>query len=209
MRHVALSLTFNGSGYIGQPYWPELNTLINISKDVHPKLGDAKKQAAILAACEKRGLTLDDYDDLQKKAARPFYTVDGTRKGEIIIPERVIQSFINHASMTAPKAIPRVSSKGLTFIGVKVENGYLATGKTENDAKKFERFVKLEESNQRTFSSSLFIDDFTADGELHVDEEIIKADDLKKLFEYGGKFVGIGGARPQGYGRFKVTRWGE
>lgn len=208
MVKVKVSLHFNGSGYIGKPFWPELDTLINISKDVHPKLAEQKKQAAIAAACEKRGIEYPaGYNRLQELAARPFYTVDGTANGEVVIPERVLQSFINHASMASPKAIPRVSQKGLTFLGVKIQGGFLRTGKSRKDAKRFERFVKLEESNQRSFSSSEYLDDFTASGVLAIDEEIIKQGDLRKLMEYGGKWFGIGGARPQGFGRFQVTEW--
>jgi hypothetical protein len=90
---------------------------------------------------------------------------------------------------------------------VKLKDKHLRTGKTEKDAKLFERFVKNEESNQRMFTSDPYIIDFTARGELMVDEEIIKATDLQKLFEYGGRMYGIGTARPQGYGRFAVTVW--
>jgi hypothetical protein len=207
VKKVQVALTFNGSGYVGLPYWPERNTEINIAKEVHPKLGPAKKEAALLAACEKHGLTITEYNRVCELAARPFYTTDGTRLGEIVIPQRVIQSFLNHASMSAPKAIPRIQEKGLTFIGVKIVGGHLRTGKTEKDAKKFERFVKMAESNQRSFASDFYIDDFTARGVFEIDEEVIKTDDLRKLMEYGGRWYGIGSARPQGYGRFQVTGW--
>lgn len=203
MVNVEVGLRFEKPGYIGLPYWPERNQIINITKEVNPKLGEAKKQAALLAALEKRGLTMADYEVVVHKAARPFYT-NGSE--EIVIPERVFQSFINHASMTAPKAIPRIMSKGLTFIGVRIVDGYLHTGKTAPDGT-FDRFVKLEESNQRSFSSSPYIADFTAEGRLQVDEEIIKAADLRKLVEWAGRWNGIGSARPQGYGRFSVMWW--
>jgi hypothetical protein len=207
MKSVDVSIQFNGSGYIGLPYWPERNTLIDIAKDIHPKLGDVRKKQALEAALEKRGFTMEDYERMVQLAERPFYTLDGSRDGRIIIPERVIQSFLNHASMAAPRAIPRITDKGLTFIGVKVKDKMFLTQKTIADSKKFERFVKMAESNQRSFCSSFYIDDFTAEGTLFVDEEIIKPEDLQKLFEYGGKYIGLGSARPQGYGRFQVTRW--
>jgi hypothetical protein len=193
------------SGYIANPFWPARDTLINIGKDVHPKLQGAKRQAAIQAALEKRGLNSEDWDRLQKEVERAFYTklMDGT--GEIIIPIRVVQSFINHTSMTAPKAIPRMENKGLTFIAVRGD--YLNTGKTPVDAKLFERFVKNEESNQRQLQVSKYIDDFIATGILTVDEDLMKADSLRKLFEWGGKMIGIGSSRPQGYGRFVVSGW--
>ena len=208
LTQIDCVLHFNDTnGYIGQPYWAEKNTEINIMKLVHPKLGDTKKAAAIRAACEKNGIDPEKFSELQAAASRPFYTVDGNRDSEIIVPQRVFQSFLNHASMEAPKAVPKIDAKGLTFIGVKVSNGYFTTGKTVKDAQKFERFVKLEESNQRTFSTSLHIPNADATGVIELDEEVITADNLFKLVEWGGRWIGIGSARPQGYGRFTITRW--
>jgi hypothetical protein len=205
MNRVTIALQFASPGYIGQPYWPARNTLININKEVHPKLSDAKKQSAILASCEKRGISPDEYQNLIYQAGRPFYT---NGNGQIVIPERVFQSFINNASMAAPKAVPRVMSKGLTFIGIKIADGHLRTGKKQQDGS-FNRFVKLEESNQRSWSESPFIENFAAEGILLVDPEVIKPDDLRKLLEWGGKWIGIGSARPQGFGRFQIGRWEE
>ena len=51
-------------------------------KEVHPKLAETKKQAAIAAACEKRGITVEQFADIRAKAERPFYTDDETRSGE-------------------------------------------------------------------------------------------------------------------------------
>ena len=206
---VDVGFQFSDSGYIGLPYWPERNLLINVSKDVHPKLGDAKKQAALLAALEKRGISQEQYGRTVKRADRPFYTVgdpdDGS--GEIIIPQRIFQSFLNNASQVAPRAVPRIESKGLTFIGVKLEGGILHTGLTAKDAQVFARFVKMEESNQRTWSESRYIIAFMASGVLVIDEVIIKNDNLQKLIEWAGRYVGIGSARPQGYGRFTISKW--
>jgi hypothetical protein len=203
MITVTVGLYFDKPGYIGLPYWPEKNTLINLAKEVHPKLADAKKQAALSAALEKRGLTMQDYQNLVVQSERPFYT---NGSSEIVIPERILQSFINHASMEAPKAIPRVMSKGLTFIGIKVAGGHLSTGMHKASGE-FSRFVKMAETNQRSFSSTPYIAEFTATGRLNVDPEVIEAERLRKLLEWGGKWVGMGSARPQGYGRFSVAKW--
>jgi len=35
MKRIAVSLSLTDSGYIGKPFWPETNVLINIGKDVH------------------------------------------------------------------------------------------------------------------------------------------------------------------------------
>ena len=131
-------------------------------------------------------------------------TISGNPKSS---SARVIHSFINNTSQLAPKAIAKVESKGLTFIGIKVVDDYLSTGKHESDAKKFERFVKMEDSNQRKWASDFYIDNFGATGTLKVDEEVITVENLRKLFEYGGKWYGIGSGRPQGFGRFQVKEW--
>jgi hypothetical protein len=207
MTRIDAALHFNELGYIGRPFWPALSTIININKDVHPKLGEAKKLAALTAACEKRNLTIDQYRALEEKAAHPFYTVGELKSGEIIIPQRIVQSFLNHASMKSPRAIPTIQEKGLTFIGVKIEGGSLHTGKTEKDTGKFERFVKNQASNERMWTVDITLPEFDATGIIVLDEEIIGPDDLFKLMQYGGKMFGIGTARPQGYGRFTIPKW--
>jgi hypothetical protein len=213
MTKVKIALQFDEPGFIGLPYWPERNTLIDVLKDVHPKLGDAKKAAALLAALEKRGLTMEDHARLELRAARPFYTENDSDAGdgEIVIPQRTIQSFLNNASQSAPKAVPRIENKGLTFIGVKVGDGnggkFLRTAKTKKDAVKFGRFVMPEDGNQRRWTEQDAIADFQAAGVLDIDEEIIQPDQLKTLITWGGKFIGLGSARPQGYGRFGIACW--
>jgi hypothetical protein len=207
IRRVSAALGFGDEGYIAKPFWPETNKLIDIGKDVHPKLGEAKKQAAILAACTKRGISEEEYRRLLEKSSHTFYTIDGLRDTEVIIPQRIIQSFLNHASQVVPKAIPRIEEKGLTFIGVRIQDGYLRAGKTEKDALRFERFVKNQESNQRMFTSDLYISNFQATGTFLVNEEVISVENLFSLMEYGGRMYGIGTARPQGYGRFQIQRW--
>lgn len=208
---INVSLQFNELGYVGKPFWPEISQLIDISHDVHPKLGDAKKAAALQAACEKRGLTVADYKTVQERAARPFYTADESRNGEIIIPARVFQSFINNTCQSAPKALEAYKSKGLTFIGVKPGDGnggrFFRSGKTVEDAALFSRYVVLAESNQRSMQSDWFLPNFVATGVIDLDEEVITAEKLCRLIEYGGRWYGIGSCRPQGYGRFTVSRW--
>jgi hypothetical protein len=199
--------------YIGLPYWPERNFVIDIAKSVHPKLADAKKLQARTAALEKVGKTMTDYEVALVRAARPFYTINDDNPdlgdGEIVIPARNFLSFVNHASMEAPKAIPRIGAKGLTFIGVRFfgpVDGF-RTGLTMTDAKMFSRFVKMAESNQRVFSETPYVANFVAHATLTLDEEVIRAGDFRKLIEWGGKWIGIGGARPQGFGRFTVADW--
>ncbi len=161
ISQVSVMLHFDR--YIGLPFWREKTICINVQKEVHPKLGDAKKQAAITASIEKMGIDRETYDRALVMAERPFYTIHDhdplQGDGEIIIPARVFQSFLNNASQIAPKAIPRISAKGLTFVGIRFRGEVegLRTGKTRADAEVFSRFVKNEESNQRMLSESLYI----------------------------------------------------
>jgi hypothetical protein len=207
MTRIEVSLHFGEPGYIALPYWPARDMLINIMKPVHPKLGDTKKAAAVRASCEKLGVTQEQYEQILIDAVRPFHTVNGAGS-EIIIPERIFQSFLNHSSMEAPKVVPRITEKGMTFIGVKVDGACFHTGKKAPDGS-FDRFVKNQQSNQRQLTSSPYIRDFMATAVLKVDGEVIAADKLKKLVEWGGKWIGIGSARAQGYGRFSVAAWQE
>src|ERR1035437_6615191 len=158
---INLALQFNERGYVGKPFWPEISTLISISHDVHPKLGDAKKAAAVLAACEKRNITPAGYADIRERSTRPFYTANDQRDGEIVIPARVFQSFLNNTCQSAPKALEAYKSKGLTFVGVKPGDGnggrFLRTGMTVKDALIFSRLVKLETSNQRSRQDDAYI----------------------------------------------------
>ena len=81
-------------------------------------------------------------------------------------------------SSTTHRRIPRIANKGLTFIGVRIVEGFLWTGKTKGDAKSFDRFVKnVAESNQRMFCSQKYIENFLAQGTLKLDTTIIKSDD--------------------------------
>jgi len=209
-KTVDASLLFDR--YIAQPYWPERNLLINVAKQLHPKWNDTKKEQGINAALEKLGKTREEYNRALVRAERAFYTVNDKNPdqgdGEIIIPARQFLSFVNHASMKAPKAIPKIPEKGLTFRGIRFAGveGF-TTGKTKADAEIFSRFVKLEESNQRTLSESPYISDFTARATLRVSEAVISASNLRKLIEWGGSMLGIGAARPQGFGGFTVTNW--
>jgi hypothetical protein len=96
-----VSVVLRFDKYIGMPFWREKTIVINVSKEVHPKLGDAKKQAAITASIEKMGITRKEYDRALGMAERPFYTINDKDAlqgdGEIVIPARPFLSFLNNA----------------------------------------------------------------------------------------------------------------
>jgi hypothetical protein len=185
-KTVDVSLQFDK--YIAQPYWPERNLLINVARQLHPKWNESKREQGIAAALEKLGKTRQEYNRALIRAVRAFYTIKDQNPdlgdGEIIIPARQFLSFLNHASMKCPKHIPKIAEKGLTFRGIRsigVEG--FTTGKTKADAEVFSRFVKLEESNQRTLSGSPYIADFKARGTIQVREDVIFPDKLRTLVE--------------------------
>src|SRR5581483_2314389 len=121
---VEVGLYF-ADGYIGQPYWPELNLLIDIKKEIHPRLSEERKRQALDAALQRRGLALEDYERIEALSKRPFYTLDGSEHGEIIIPQRVIHSFLNNTSQRCPRLLRKIENKGMTFIGVRVDGGHM------------------------------------------------------------------------------------
>lgn len=207
---VKVGLQFGDLGYIAKPMTEERNMLINIGKNMHPKWKNEKRQQALQAELDKRGLTMADYERIQMRAARKFYTNtdadDGS--GEIVIPRRHLMGMLVQTLKVAPKnAIPKVD-QGLLHVGFHmVGEDYLRTGKTAKDAKKFSRFVKMEESNQRAWEEDHFIYDFTATGTLLLDDSCFRSEDVEKILEWGGKYVGLGSSRNQGYGRFIVAYW--
>jgi hypothetical protein len=144
------------------------------------------------------------------RADRKFYTDkdadDGS--GEIIIPRHVITGMLGQVINVAPKnAIPKID-KGMVHIAFQVKEGFLRSGgKTKKDAKDFNRFVKNEETNQRRYESTPYLPDFVAQGVFLIDESIIKQEELFRMFEFGGRYVGIGSCRTQGYGHFLVSAW--
>jgi hypothetical protein len=207
---VRIALTFGELGYAGLPYWPELATLIDISKEVHPKLKGAKRQQAIEAELIKRGLTQADYDRLVLRSQRKFYTADNSDDygaGEIIIPRHVLAAMMVQTVKRAPKnAVPQVST-GLIHVAFQLDKGWITSGKTKADAKLYQRFVKNEESNQRRWDETPYVPNFTATGTALIEESLVSADDLFRIVEFGGRYVGIGSCRDQGYGRFIVSAW--
>lgn len=75
-----------------------------------------------------------------------------------------------------------------------------------SDYKIDQQYVRLMGRNLILRSRPRF-DEWEIEFEIHFDEEIISASDIKKLLERGGKFIGIGDGRKIGYGRFKVEKF--
>ena len=88
MRY-ALTVHFPG-WYIGNPYWQEMWSLIEITKESGMSRARASqnRRKALEEYLRSKDMTLDDYEQLERDARRPFHLDD---QGRIIIPaERVI-----------------------------------------------------------------------------------------------------------------------
>ena len=196
-------LHFGFPGYIAHPMTEQRNTIINIAKasGLNRQKSDAKRAAVLEAQIKKLGMTQERYLEIERIANLSFVYHDG----EIIIPARNVGAFLSHVCHTAPRNVCPISYQ-LVRTAVVVTRPGLRTGKKEPDGE-FGRFVKLEESNQRSWQTNPYIADFRATGEMFCDTTMLKIDDLRRMIEWGGKVVGIGAARSQGYGRCEVIEW--
>ena len=64
-------------GYIAHPYWPEREKVINIQKESGTKRArsEEKRIKNLRDYLVQRGLSMEDYEELVRKADRQFYTV--------------------------------------------------------------------------------------------------------------------------------------
>lgn len=203
MVQLEVEMQFGKRGYIAQPFWQEMKRVIAIQKNsgYNRVKQEKRRKQVLMAELERQGMSEKQYEDLLEASKRPFYTCNG----EIVIPAEKIYAFINNSAQLAPKHIPTLD-RGLIFVALDIQEPGIRTGKTAPDGV-FSRFVKLEESNERALSESAYISDFTGSFKATLKEEIYSPKDLKILLEWGGRMVGIGAARPQGYGRFEVTKF--
>jgi hypothetical protein len=210
MTKVKVGLQFGKLGYIAKPFWEELSTLIDIGKQVHPRLKGEKRERAIQAELEKRNLTAADYERILQRSKRPFYTDsdDDDGSGEIVIPRHHFTGMLGQTIAIAPKNALDKIDKGLLHIGFQIDDGdFFRTGKTLADKKVRSALIKMEESNQRSREEHYYISDFLATATLSLDTTCFKPEQLEKYFEWAGRYVGIGSSRQQGYGRFTVSFW--
>ncbi len=200
-------------GYIGHPYWPEREKLINIQKlsGCNRARSEDKRQKALRAWLDANGLTLDDYKALEARAARPFYTrADvGGRGDEIVIPAHHLYGMCAQAADLAPASVRLASPEQIRTV---MQVSDFGTGKSKADGI-WERFAVVKTgtgqtlSNQRGLRADAYIADVTASGQIRLinDELEPKA---RQFLEWAGREVGVGAARKLGWGRFTITAWG-
>lgn len=201
--------------YIAHPYWPERERVIRIQRNsgMARQKTDEKRDAALKAQLGKEGVTMEEYHELVKKAARQWYT---NADGKIIIPRHQLAGAFVQTVGTSPKALRGAFEKD-SFRSV-VQVGDFVTEKTAPDGV-FSRYVKLETSNMRSLQENEFIGncsmasvfgkEFPAVGTLSIPED---ADEkfvgtLKRVFIAALGEVGIGAARKMGFGRGVLKEW--
>lgn len=203
MARYALELHLDS--YIGHPYWPEREQVINITKQsgMSRARSDENRQKALNNFLKEHGLTPADFERLQEVADRPFHLDDD---GLIIVPELHVISMIVAACDQARSA-QRPIQPDQVRSSIMVTPW--ATGKKEPDAV-WERFAVVTTgtgqklSNQRALRINPFIENTMATGEVALNQ-LVSPDKFRKLLEYAGTDVGIGASRPMGFGRFQVV----
>lgn len=208
MIRCSFSLRF-ADRYIAQPYWPEMNALIDVQKKcgMNRARSEANRNKSLEEWLRANGKTLDWYRKLEADAVRPFYTDEN---GAIVIPPHQIYGFLVATADEARAAFKpcdpdqvRVAFRNVTP---------WSTGKRKADGV-WERFAVVTAghgskiSNQRGFRSSQYIENFTASGSFDLDLEFVRPEVVKKAIEWGGLRVGIGASRKMGCGRFELATW--
>jgi len=196
--------------YIAHPFWPEQSQRIDIEKKsgMNRCKSDSTRDKALKAYLETLDLTLEDFHILKAKASRQWYRRDpDDPTSEIVIPRHHLSSCIVQTLNSAPSAI-RGSYKSES-VRHNIRMSDFRTGKVKCDEPLFDRYVKLEGSNQRSRQINEVIRNFKAQGTLHVEMNLQKSENhlklLENLFGFALKEVGIGASRKMGYGHGKVV----
>lgn len=199
-----LTLTFPGQ-YIGNPYWPAMFRLIEITKEsgMNRARAQQNRRKALEEHLRLKGLTMDDFEKIEREAKEPFHV---NSEGTIVIPAERILSFLVATCDEARSAQRPCQPE-------QVRSRFTATDFVTNRNKPdgvWERFATVTAgtgaklSNQRGFRSNAYIEAFTATGALSFDTQFVNPETLKAAIKWGGQFVGIGASRKMGKGRFIV-----
>lgn len=196
--------------YIAEPYWPELQELIDIYKmsGYNRAKTESSRENALQRWLEKNGLEMAFVEDLKKRSSYSWYRFDAqhhNNEAEIIIPRHQISGCLVHASASAPPAGSKFKPEQLRSL---VMLSDFHTGKVAPDGI-FARFVMPKDaktnkplSHMRSLRKNEFIKHFTATGSIQYDPNDVSPQSINGLITYAGKYIGVGAARKMGYGRF-------
>jgi hypothetical protein len=216
-----ITIEVNLKSFIAHPYWPEMERLINIQKEsgMNRARSSANRRAALEQHLRTVGMTLADYEELERLAQRPFHVDDD---GKIVIPKRNVDAMLVAACNT-------IRAAGRPCPPDQVRTALRASAWSTNigpaSARTWERFAVVSAgtgaklSNQRGFRSNQYVgaeppegeptDKVVATGSFDPNPDMVKPDVLRTLLEYAGEWVGIGASRKMGFGRFSLMSWTE
>ena len=200
MDRTVLILEVKFDSYLAHPYWPERERVITIQKvsGMNRQKSDDKRQAALMTQCDREGISLVEYRELEKLAARPWYRVDNDDPTtEIVIPRHQVAGCLVETVGKSTKNLRGPFTKDSFRHQVQLTD--LSTGKMQCDGL-FDRYVRLETSNMRSRQVNEVINDFVASGTLTIAPHL-KVSDLRRLFAHAFAETGVGAARKMGYGR--------
>ena len=100
---ATFDVTLKLTSYIADPYWPEMNQVIEIQKKsgLAAKKSDDTRDAALKAYLSKIEMTQDQYDELVRLSQRPWHLLDG-EGSNIVIPRHQMSGCLVQATLSAP-----------------------------------------------------------------------------------------------------------
>jgi hypothetical protein len=199
MNRNVYTVTLKVESYIAEPYWPELDDLINIQKKsgVNRCKSEAKREASLKAYLKQEGISPEAYAALESKAKERWYKDE---QGRIFIPRHHLAGCLVQTVKTAPAAIRGKFDADSFRHHVRISD--FATDKKVKD-ELFDRYVKNEATNQRRRSISEVITDFPCVGTVEINE-MFKEKDFHNLLTYALSETGLGSCRKMGYGRGSI-----
>ena len=211
------NLTIDLHSYLGNPYRPEMERLINITKEsgMSRARSSANRRKALEEHLRSEGMTLAEYDELEKAAHRPW---DTDAEGHILIPRLNVTSCMV-AICSSIRAAGRPCTPDMVRIALRLSPW--TTNVSPEDASTWTRFAVVtggtgaKLSNQRGMRSDQIIGSdtpegdpgkpVTATGTCDLNPEMVRPEVLATALSWGGEHVGIGASRKMGFGRFTLA----
>lgn len=218
---MRINLEINLHSYIGHPYWPEMERLVNITKEsgMSRARSSANRRKALEEYLRAENMTLAQYEELEKLANRPFYT---DAEGRIVVPARHVEGMLVTMCNTARAANKPCPADMVRTV---LRPTMWQTELRPDDALMWERYAVVTSgtgaklSNQRGLRRNQYVGahppadcvptkEVIAVGNLDLNEEMVKPEVLHKTLQWAGEWVGIGASRKMGWGRFEVIKFG-
>ncbi|QDU81572.1 hypothetical protein Pla110_33140 [Polystyrenella longa] len=201
-----INVTIKLESYIAKPFWPETSDVIDIEKKsgLNRCRTESTRETALKSYLKKEHMTLEDYQELKIKAKREWHRLDNdNNESPIVIPRHHLAGCLVETVSTTPAAVRGKFKTNSFRHHVRITD--FLTEKTKADGV-FDRYVKLETSNQRNRQRDSFIENVVATGTIQILDQV-NEESLKHLFAHALSETGIGSSRKMGYGRGEILSW--